>query len=71
MKRNKRMYGNSKGSTQVSEDELNVWLANEMARPAKVKAALRKKNDFYMRVCNLSDTILKWLRAPQDIKNGI
>ena len=71
MKRNKRMYGNSKENTQVSEDELNVWIANEMARPAKVKAALRKKNEFYMRVCNLSDAILKWLRAPQDIKSSI
>eukprot|EP00942_MAST-04A_sp_MAST-4A-sp1_P005021 g5021.t1 len=71
IKRNKRIYGNSRSDLQISEDELNVWLGNEMARPAKVKEALRKKNEFYLCVCNLSDTILQWLRTPQDIQNQI
>ncbi len=71
IKRNKRIYGNSRSDLQISEDELNVWIGNEMARPAKVKEALRKKNEFYLCVCNLSDTILQWLRTPQDIQNQI
>jgi hypothetical protein len=71
IKRNKCIYGNTRSELQISEDELNIWLGNEMARPAKVKDALRKKNEFYLCVCNLSDTILVWLRTPQDTQNKI
>ena len=71
MSKRRRRGGASSGEERITEDDMNDWIASEMARPPELKAALRKSSDFNLRVVNFSDTILEWLKRPQDMNASV
>lgn len=53
------------GEGRVGEEDLYRWIANEIARPAELRKAMKKSSEFNKRVMHLAETIMEWLRAPQ------